>query len=174
MNDEFEQRLARHALRAAPPEVTAELIAALHAQRADTRVQASLPRTLTESGDSSLSAAVWRTLGLLWASALAMLCWSNLGLQTPSAPSIRLSPEQAAEIRAERAAVLVAAVLDHGGSLPLGDGGELVVYLDSAGETTYRVPNLGTGLFLLFSASLPLFYFSRLVFIYTLQFLSNS
>jgi hypothetical protein len=105
MNDEFEQRLARHSLRAAPPEVTAELIAALRSQRADTRVQASVPRTPRDSGDSGLSAAVWRTLGLLWASALAMLCWSILGLQTPSGPLIRLSPEQAAEIRAERAAL---------------------------------------------------------------------
>jgi len=105
MNDEFEQRLARHALRAAPPEVTAELIAALRAQRADTRRQASVPRTLTDSGDSGLSAAVWRTLGLLWAGGLAMLCWSNLGLESPSGPSIRLSPEQVAEIRAERAAL---------------------------------------------------------------------
>ena len=105
MNDEFEQRLARHSLRAAPPEVTAELIAALRSQRADTRVQASVPRTPRNSGDSGSSAAVWRTLGLLWANALAMLCWSILGLQTPSGPSIRLSPEQAAEIRAERAAL---------------------------------------------------------------------
>ena len=105
MNDEFEQRLARHSLRAAPPEVTAELIAALHAQRADTRTQASVPRTLKDSGDSGLSAAVWRTLGLLWAGGLAMLCWSNLGLESPSGPSIRLSPEQVAEVRAERAAL---------------------------------------------------------------------
>ena len=36
MNDEFEQRLARYSLRSAPPEVTAELIAALRAQRAIT------------------------------------------------------------------------------------------------------------------------------------------
>ena len=55
MNDEFEQRLARHSLRAAPPEVTAELIAALRSQRADTRVQASVPRTPRDSGDSGLA-----------------------------------------------------------------------------------------------------------------------
>lgn len=121
MNDQFEQRLARHSLRATPPEVTAELIAALRAQRADTSARASMPRAPRDSGDSGLSAAVWRTLGLLWAGALATLCWSNWDLASPSGPSIRLSPEQAAEVRAERAAL-----------------GELANLQESPAETTDR------------------------------------
>lgn len=105
MNDEFEQRLARHSLRAPPAEVSAELIAALRAQRADPSARASAPWTPRASGDSSSSGAVWRTLGLLWAGALAMLCWSNSGLDTPAGASIQPTPEQMAAIRAEQAAL---------------------------------------------------------------------
>ena len=100
MNDEFEQRLSRHALRSAPPEVIEDLARAIRAHQA--RPEPRSHRDSTGGGDS---APVWKTLGLLWAGALAMLMLSRSETDPMARSTPSLAPEQAAVVRAERMAL---------------------------------------------------------------------
>lgn len=100
MNDEFEHRLSRHALRPVPPEVIEGLARAIRAEHARPE-----PRALRASAEAGDSAPVWRTLGLLWAGALAMLMLSRSETDPMTHSVPRLTPEQAAEVRAERMAL---------------------------------------------------------------------
>lgn len=100
MNDEFEQRLSRHALRSAPPEVIEDLARAIRAHQA--RPEPRSHRDSTGGGDS---APVWKTLGLLWAGALAMLMLSRSETDPMVRSTPSLAPEQAAVVRAERMAL---------------------------------------------------------------------
>lgn len=100
MNDEFEQRLSRHTLRSAPPEVIEDLARAIRTHQARTELRSHR----ASAGDDD-SAPVWRTLGLLWAGALAMLMLSRSETDPMTHSVPRLTPEQAAEVRAERMAL---------------------------------------------------------------------
>jgi hypothetical protein len=100
MNDEFEHRLSRHALRPVPPEVIEGLARAIRAEHARPE-----PRALRASAEAGDSAPVWRTLGLLWAGGLAMVCLSRSETAAIGPSSPRLTPEQTAVVRAERTAL---------------------------------------------------------------------
>ena len=100
MNDEFEQRLSRHALRSAPPEVIEDLARTIRAHQA--RPEPRSHRDSTGGGDS---APVWKTLGLLWTGALAMLMLSRSETDPMARSTPSLAPEQAAVVRAERMAL---------------------------------------------------------------------
>lgn len=100
MNDEFEQRLSRHALRSVPPEVIDDLARAIRTHQA--RPEPRSHRAAAGDGDC---APVWRTLGLLWAGALAMLTLSRSETDPMARSTPRLAPEQAAVVRAERMAL---------------------------------------------------------------------
>lgn len=100
MNDELEQRLSRHALRSAPPEVIEDLTRAIRAHQAR-------PEPISRSGSAGGgdNAPVWKTLGLLWAGALAMLMLSRSETDPMARSTPRLAPEQAAAVLAERMAL---------------------------------------------------------------------
>ena len=100
MNDEFEQRLSRHALRSAPPEVIEDLARAIRAHQSRPE-----PRSHRDSAGGGAGASVWKTLGLLWAGALAMLMLSRSETDPMARSTPSLAPEQAAAVRAERMAL---------------------------------------------------------------------
>jgi len=100
MNDEFEHRLSRHALRPVPPGVVEELVGVIRAQSS-----APAPRSPRIARHTDSAVPVWQTLGLLWAGAVAMLCLSHSGEESTVGSPIRPTPEQVAALRAERIAL---------------------------------------------------------------------